>query len=130
MLNFNVSGIEPGPRLQSIKHGAQPRLPLLNTGSHISSPSWSLHSLRGLSQVLALSTFVASKRADARELRTYLYVAKQAITDTVSDLMEPNDSTVARASTSTNNDLTRDLELNGSVLMIPMTWKIDHSRVR
>lgn len=80
--------------------------------------------------MLALSTFVASKRADARELRTYLYVAKQAITDTVSDLMEPNDSTVARASTSTNNDLTRDLELNGSVLMIPMTWKIDHSRVR
>ena len=80
--------------------------------------------------MLALSAFVTSKRANARELQTYFSVAKQATKDTVSDLIELSDRKEARASTSTDNYLTRDLELNGSILMNPMTWKIEHSRGR
>lgn len=78
--------------------------------------------------MLALRAFVTSKRADARELQTYFSVAKQAMKDTLSDLIELNDSKEARASTSTSNYLTRDLELNRSVLMNPMTWEIEHFR--
>lgn len=77
-----------------------------------------------------LSAFVTSKPADRRELQTYFSVAKQARKDTVSDLIELNDSKEARASTFTSNYHTRDLELHRSVLMNPMTWKTEHFRTR